>query len=78
MKLRFYAAVVTGVLADIITCLALWCCTSMSLPGIAFASLIAYLIAIYAVMVATEPPKRKRRPIGKPTVITLKKENWAA
>lgn len=59
MKLRFYAAVVTGALAQFLTLAGLWAWTSMELGGMAFCSVWAYIFAIVAVMHATEP-KRAR------------------
>lgn len=78
MKLRFYAAVVTGALAEFLTLAGLWAWSNMELIGMAFCSVWAYIFSLLAVMYITEPRKRKREPErqrrGKFKVYNLKAE----
>lgn len=60
MKPRYYAAVVTGALAMILTMSAAWCFTSWTLPGILIASAAAYFAGIIAILAATQQPKRRK------------------
>lgn len=62
MRLRVYAAVVTGALAEFLTLAGLWVWSDMELGGMAFCSVWAYIFSLLAVMRATEPRKRKREP----------------
>ena len=60
MKLRFYAAVVTGAFVQLLTLAGLWAWSNMELIGMAFCSVWAYIFSLLAVMYITEPRKRKR------------------
>ncbi len=61
MKLRYYAAIVTGALTMILTMSAAWCFTSWTLPGILIASAAAYFAGIIAVLATTQPKPKRRR-----------------
>ena len=55
MKLRVYAAVVTGALAELTTLCGLYLFTNMELGGIILCAVWAYIFNIIAVMYITEP-----------------------
>lgn len=86
MKLRYYAAIVTGVMALTTTTLGLWTFTQVRLGGIMFAALTAYYFGVAAVLLATEPrkkPKRRKLPDAKEwareqrlVYVTLDREQW--
>lgn len=75
MKLRFYAAIVTGMLAEILTLGGLYFWSSMELGGMVFCSVWAYIFGIAAVMYVTEQkkPQHKRRDLQ---IHNLKEEGW--
>lgn len=62
MKLRFYAAIVTGALAELTTLGGLYFFTNMELGGIILCAVWAYIFNIIAVMYITEPKKAKEKP----------------
>lgn len=76
MKLRFYAALVTGALAEVLTTFGLWCGTKMQLEDILFWSITAYFVGMAVTMAVTEPKKKKPVQLGEPTIITLDREEW--
>lgn len=59
MKLRVYAAVVTGALAELTTLCGLYLFTNMELGGIILCAVWAYIFGIVAVMYITEPQKAR-------------------
>ena len=73
MKLRFYAAIVTGMLAEILTFGGLYLCSSMELGGMVFCSEWAYILGMAAVMCITEQRQPQRR-IREPQIYNLKEE----
>ncbi len=76
MKLRYYAAIITGALAEIVTAAVLWIATEIPLHGVAFWSLMAYFNGIVVTLHLTEPKKRQKMRIKGPTIYTLTKEGW--
>ena len=54
MKLRYYAAIVTGSLDFMIVAIALWTFTKIDVIEIAFISSFAYLIGYISVIISTE------------------------
>lgn len=61
MGLRFYASIVTGALAEVMTLAGLWMWSDMEIGGMIFWSLFGYFCGMAAVMFITEPPKQKRK-----------------
>lgn len=53
MKLRYYAALVTGALAEIFSCGALWMFTNLQIQEVAFLAVLAFWLGIAAVMLIT-------------------------
>lgn len=76
MKLRYYAAIITGALAEIVTAAVLWIATEIPLHGVAFWSLMAYFNGIAIAWNLTEPKKRRIRKRDGPTIYTLTEEGW--
>lgn len=74
MKLRYYAAIMTGCTAEILTVSGLWAWTQIRLPELAFISVTIYLAAAAAVMWITEPKKEKTRKHTEPQIFDLKEE----
>lgn len=74
MKLRYYAAIMTGCTAEILTVSGLWAWTQIRLPELAFISVTIYLAAAAAVMWITEPKKEKIRKHTEPQIFDLKEE----
>lgn len=60
--MRYYAAILTGAFAQLLTLAGLWAWSDMELIGMAFCSVWAYIFSLLAVMYVTEPRKRKREP----------------
>lgn len=60
--MRYYAAILTGALAQLLTLAGLWAWSDMELIGMTFCSVWAYIFSLLAVMYVTEPRKRKREP----------------
>ena len=75
MKLRFYAAIVTGMLVEILTLGGLYFWSSMELGGMVFCSVWAYILGMAAVMYVTEQKQPQRR-IREPQIYNLKEEGW--
>lgn len=71
MKLRFYAAIVTGMLAEILTLGGLYLWSDMEIGGMVFCAVWAYIFGIFAVMCATEQKQPQRR-TREPQIYTLK------
>lgn len=79
MKLRFYTAIITGILCQIITTGALWNYTAMEIGGITFLSLLACTMGYFIALAATETkeePVRHYRPERPCPIITLNREEW--
>lgn len=74
MKLRYYAAIMTGCTMEILTVAGLWAWTQIRLPELAFISVTIYLAAAAAVMWITEPKKEKIRKHTEPQIFDLKEE----
>ena len=73
MKLRLYAAVVTGCLADILAMSALWLYTDFVILDVVIWGTVAYLAGIFVVLWKTEPKKAKVRKHTIPQIYTLRK-----
>ncbi|MCD7882494.1 MAG: hypothetical protein LUI87_02130 [Lachnospiraceae bacterium] len=87
MKLREYAAGLTGAMTFFATMAAQWIMTDRPIEDILFLAVLAYFIGIGVVLAVTEPrrkqPRRKHRarPIdqpepGHPVTVTLNEEEW--
>lgn len=74
MKLRYYAAIMTGCTAEMLTVAGIWAWTQIRLPELAFISVTVYLAAAAAVMWITEPKKKKIRKHTEPQIFDLKEE----
>ena len=72
MKLRLYAATVTGALAVLVTGLGLFLFTGMVVHKILFWSMMAYAVGIVAVLWITEPKTEIRETGGDFKVFDLK------
>lgn len=78
MNLRFYAAIMTGCLAEVTALAALWQWSSLDIFGVAFWAVAVYLISISVVLWVTEPkPEPPVRKNKGPQIYTLKKEDAA-
>lgn len=64
MKLRMYAAVVTGTLAVLLTGMGLFCFTNMAIDKIIFWAVMAYAAGIAAVLWITEPKEEKKEAVS--------------
>lgn len=72
MKLRFFAAVVTGWLAQVLSMAAMWIWTQKDLLEVAVWAVMTYLVAMCAVLWITEPKKETTRKHTKPQFYDLK------
>lgn len=75
-RLRFYAAVVTGALAEVVTAVGLWAFTEVEIFGIAFWALAAYAVGMASVLCATEPRKRQEPKRRQAVFYTLPPEGY--
>lgn len=75
MKLRYYAAIVTGALAEVLTVAVLWMHTGLPIHEIAFLAVPSYFAGIMSVLAVTQK-KKKAIKLGPPPIITLDKEEW--
>ena len=73
MRLRFFAAIVTGALAQVLSLMGLLAWTGMDLLEVAVWSVFFYFAALMAVMWATEPKKDRARRHTEPQLYDLKK-----
>ena len=64
MRLRMYAATVTGTLAVMLTGAGLYLFTEMNIGKIFFTTIIAYMVGIGAVLWITEPKEEPEKIIG--------------
>lgn len=76
MKLRYYTAIITGALAEIVTAGLLWVATDIPLYGVAFWSVMAYFNGIAITLHLTDPNKKKRFKRDGPTIYTLTEYGW--
>lgn len=76
MRLRYYATLLTGAFAEIVSANLLWLLTDIPLYGVAFWSVLAYFNGIAIVWNLTEPKKRKKKKIDGPTIYTLTEHGW--
>lgn len=74
--MRYYAAIVTGMLTGTISMAALWCWTTMDVLEIAVWAVLIYLAAMCAVLWATEPKKNQTRKHMKPQIYDLKEGGY--
>lgn len=72
MKLRFFAAIVTGALAQVLSLAGMWAWTSLDLLEVAVWSMFFYFAALMAVIWATEPKKIKARKHDTPQLYDLR------
>ena len=72
MRLRFFAAIVTGALAQVLSLAGMWAWTSLDLLEVAVWSVFIYFAALMAVIWATEPKKIKARRHTEPQFYDLK------
>ena len=73
MRLRFFAAIVTGALAQVLSLMGLLAWTGMDLLEVAVWSIFIYFAALMAVIWITEPKKIKARRHTEPQLYDLKK-----
>lgn len=59
--MRYYAAIITGMLTGIAVMAGLWCWTTMDVIKIAVLGVAAYIAGIGVFLLATEPKPRKTR-----------------
>lgn len=71
MKLRIYAAIVTGILAAQNVMTGLWYHTDKEITPIILWGIAAYVVMIYIVLAVTEPRKRRHT---KPQLFTIGEE----
>ena len=76
MKMRYYAAIVTGCLAEILTMAALWVWTEMDLLEVAVWAVLIYLAAMCTVLWATEPKKERTRKHTEPQFYNLREGEY--
>ena len=72
--MRYYAAIITGMLTGIAAMASLWCWTSMDVIEIAVLGVVAYIAGTAMFLLATEPKQKKPR---KFQIYNLKKEDAA-
>lgn len=72
--MRYYAAILTGMLTGIISMAALWCWTNLDVIEIVFLGVAAYIAGASMFLLATEPKPRKH---DKPQIYNLRKEDAA-
>lgn len=72
MKMRYYAAIVTGCLAEVMTMAAMWVWTDVELLEVAVWAVLIYLVAMCTVLWVTEPKREQARKHTKPQIYDLK------
>ena len=72
MKLRYFAAIMTGCLAEVLSMAALWVWTKMELLEVAVWAVLIYLAAMCAVLWATEPKREQTRKHTEPQFYDLR------
>ena len=72
MRLRFFAAIVTGALAQVLSLMGLLAWTGMDLLEVAVWSVFFYFAALMAVVWATEPKKDRARKHDTPQFYNLR------
>lgn len=72
MKMRYYAAIVTGCLAEVLSMAALWVWTDVELLEVAVWAVLIYLVAMCAVLWITEPKKDRPRKHDSPQFYDLR------
>ena len=74
MKLRCFAAIMTGCLAEVLSMAAMWIWTEMELLEVAVWAVLIYLAAMCTVLWATEPKREQARKHTKPQIYNLREE----
>ena len=74
VRLRFYAAVITGCLAEVLSMAALWVWTEMELLEVAVWAVLIYLAAMCTVLWVTKPKREQVRKQTKPQIYNLREE----
>ena len=74
MKLRYYAAVMTGCLAEVLSMAAMLIWTDVDLLEITVWALLAYLAAVCAVLWFTEPKQERARRHTEPKIFGIKED----
>ena len=75
--MRYYAAVLTGAMAQIASVAYMWLYTEMGMADVLFWSILAYFAGILVFLKATESKKRKEeRKERKFQVYDLREEGW--
>ncbi len=74
--MRYYAAIITGMLTGITSMAALWNWTTMDVLEIAVWAVLIYLAAMCAVLWATESKKNQTRKHMKPQIYDLKEGGY--
>lgn len=72
MKLRYFAAIMAGCLAEVLSMAALWVWTEMELLEVAVWAVLIYLAAMCTVLWITEPKKERIRKHTEPQFYDLK------
>lgn len=72
MKLRLYAAIVTGILAAQNVMAGLWCYTDKEVISIIFWGIAVYVVTLYIVLAIAEPRKRRHT---EPQLFDLKEKS---
>lgn len=72
MRLRFFAAIVTGALAQVLSLMGLLAWTKLDLLEVAVWSIFIYFAALMAVVWATEPKKDRARKHDTPQFYDLR------
>ena len=73
--MRYYAAIVTGCLTEVLTMAAMWIWTDMELLEVSVWAVLIYLVAMCAVLWITEPKKSRPRKHNNPQFYNLKEES---
>lgn len=75
--MRYYAAVLTGVLAQVASVTYMWLYTEMGMADVLFWSILVYFAGILVFLKATESKKRKEeQKERKFQVYDLREEGW--
>lgn len=72
VRLRFYAAVITGCLAEVLSVAGMWVWTSLDLLEVAVWAVVIYLAAMCAVLWVTEPRQDRARKHDTPQFYDLR------
>ena len=76
MKLKTYAAIMTGCFAMVLTVFVLWVCTQISLHDALAVGVGMYCIATVGTFAAIERRERMRNRNLAATIVTLVREEW--